>query len=192
MNFLKKTVLLSLAAVYIPLSNAAPTKYGLDPQHTSVVVSWSHFGFSNPTADISDVSGILAFDEQNPEKSSVNVKLPMKTIDSHVKALTDEFLGKDYFDVKTYPEAIFQSTSVESKGNNKYDITGNLTIKGITKPVVLHAILNKKDVHPMVKKEAIGFDATGVIKRSDFKIDQYVPAVSDEVTIRLSTEAFAK
>ncbi|CAH3734979.1 Protein YceI, partial [Klebsiella pneumoniae] len=81
---------------------------------------------------------------------------------------------------------------VESKGDNKYDVEGNLTIKGITKPVVLHAVLNKQDMHPMVKKEAIGFDATGVIKRSDFKLDKYVPAVSDNVTITLSTEAYAK
>ncbi|CDL14967.1 putative exported protein [Klebsiella pneumoniae IS46] len=64
------------------------------------MISWNHFGFSNPTAYISDVSGKLAFDKENPEKSSVNVTLPVKTIDAHVKALTDEFLGKEYFDVK--------------------------------------------------------------------------------------------
>ena len=181
-NTLKKTALLSVLALYIPVSQAAAKEYSLDPQHTSVVISWNHFGFSNPTAYISDVSGKLAFDKENPEKSSVNVTLPVKTIDAHVKALTDEFLGKEYFDVKTFPEATFQSTKVE----------GNLTIKGITKPVVLHAVLNKQDMHPMVKKEAIGFDATGVIKRSDFKLDKYVPAVSDNVTITLSTEAYAK
>lgn len=184
--------LFSLLALYIPVSQAAATEYSLDPQHTSVVIAWNHFGFSNPTAYISDVSGKLSFDKDNPEKSSVHVTLPVKTIDTHVKALTDEFLGKEYFDVKTYPEATFQSTRVESKGGNKYDVEGNLTIKGITKPVVLHATLNKQDMHPMVKKEAIGFDATGVIKRSDFKLDKYVPAVSDNVTITLSTEAYAK
>ena len=183
MNVLKKTAFLSLLALYIPVSQAAATEYNLDPQHTSVVIAWNHFGFSNPTAYISDVSGKLSF---------VSVTLPVKTIDTHVKALTDEFLGKEYFDVKTFPEATFRSTKVESKGDNKYDVEGNLTIKGITKPVVLHATLNKQDMHPMVKKEAIGFDATGVIKRSDFKLDKYVPAVSDNVTITLSTEAYAK
>lgn len=191
-NTLKKTALLSLLALYIPVSQAAATEYSLDPQHTSVVIAWNHFGFSNPTAYISDVSGKLSFDKDNPEQSSVHVTLPVKTIDTHVKALTDEFLGKEYFDVNTYPEATFQSTRVESKGGNKYDVEGNLTIKGITKPVVLHATLNKQDMHPMVKKQAIGFDATGVINRSDFKLDKYVPAVSDNVTITLSTEAYAK
>ncbi|USB43614.1 YceI family protein [Klebsiella africana] len=188
----EKTALVSLLALYIPLSQAAATEYSLDPQHTSVVIAWNHFGFSNPTAYISDVSGKISFDKENPEKSSVNVTLPVKTIDTHVKALTDEFLGKDYFDVKTFPEATFQSTRVVSKGGNKYDVEGNLTIKGMTKPVLLHATLNKQDMHPMVKKQAIGFDATGVIKRSDFKLDKYVPAVSDNVTITLSTEAYAQ
>lgn len=191
-NALKKTTLVSLLALYIPLSQAAATEYSLDPQHTSVVIAWNHFGFSNPTAYISDVSGKISFDKENPEKSSVNVTLPVKTIDTHVKALTDEFLGKDYFDVKTFPEATFQSTRVVSKGGNKYDVEGNLTIKDMTKPVLLHATLNKQDMHPMVKKQAIGFDATGVIKRSDFKLDKYVPAVSDNVTITLSTEAYAQ
>ncbi|MFW8172023.1 YceI family protein, partial [Klebsiella pneumoniae] len=91
-------------ALYIPVSQAAATEYSLDPQHTSVVIAWNHFGFSNPTAYISDVSGKLSFDKDNPEKSSVHVTLPVKTIDTHVKALTDEFLGKEYFDVNTYPE----------------------------------------------------------------------------------------
>lgn len=192
MNTLKKTVLLSLITLYIPLSHADATEYSLDPQHTSVIISWNHFGFSHPTADISDVSGKIVFDKESPEKSLVNVTLPVKTINTHVQALTDEFLGKEYFDVKTFPEATFQSTHVEGKGGNKYDVEGNLTIKGITKPVLLHATLNKQDIHPMVKKQAIGFDVTGVIKRSDFKLDKYVPAVSDKVTITLSTEAYAK
>ena len=154
-NTLKKTALLSVLALYIPVSQAAAKEYSLDPQHTSVVISWNHFGFSNPTAYISDVSGKLAFDKENPEKSSVNVTMPVKTIDAHVKALTDEFIGKEYFDVKTFPDATLQSTKVESKGDNKYDVEGNLTIKGITKPVVLHAVLNKQDMHPIVKKDAI-------------------------------------
>ncbi len=80
MNVLKKTVFLSLLALYIPVSQAAATEYNLDPQHTSVVIAWNHFGFSNPTAYISDVSGKLSFDKENPEKSSVSVTLPVKPL----------------------------------------------------------------------------------------------------------------
>ncbi len=127
MNVLKKTAFLSLLALYIPVSQAAATEYNLDPQHTSVVIAWNHFGFSNPTAYVSDVSGKLSFDKENPEKSSVSVTLPVKTIDTHVKALTDEFLGKEYFDVKTFPEATFRSTKPKWKARATINMMSKVT-----------------------------------------------------------------
>lgn len=164
--------------------------YQLDPTHTSVVATWNHFGFSNPTASFSDVSGSLSFDDKNPEKSSVSVSIPVKTVDTRVPALTEEFLNEaDYFDVAKYPTATFRSTKVTAKGANQYDVTGELTIKGVTKPVVLHAVLNKQGEHPMTKKPAIGFNASTVIKRTDFNMGKYAPYVSDEVTLTITTEA---
>ncbi|MEN4534461.1 YceI family protein [Pantoea agglomerans] len=184
--------LLAAATLYAPLSQAEAMHYQLNPEHTSVIVAWNHFGFSNPTADIPDATGNLVFDKDHPEASRVDVTLPVSKIDSHVAALTKEFKGAEYFDTAKYPTATFHSTKVVAKGDNKFDVEGNLTLKGITKPVTLHATLNKQGEHPMVKKQAIGFDATGTIKRSDFKLDKYVPAVSDDVTLTLSTEAYAK
>jgi len=164
--------------------------YQLDPTHTSVTATWNHFGFSNPTASFSDVSGSLSFDDKNPEKSSVSVSIPVKTVDTRVPALTEEFLNEaDYFDVAKYPTATFRSTKVTAKGANQYDVTGELTIKGVTKPVVLHAVLNKQGEHPMTKKPAIGFNASTVIKRTDFNMGKYAPYVSDEVTLTITTEA---
>jgi len=184
--------LLAATALYVPLSQAAAQQYELDPAHTSVIVTWTHFGFSHPTADIPDTKGTLVFDSENPTASRVDVTLPITHIDSHVAALTKEFKGAEYFDTAKYPTATFHSTKVVAKGNNTFDVEGNLTLKGITKPVTLHATLNKQGEHPMVKKQAIGFDATGTIKRSDFKLDKYVPAVGDDVTLTISTEAYAK
>lgn len=194
MKNVKKIVLplLAAATLYAPLSQAAAMHYSLDPAHTSVIVTWNHFGFSHPTADIPNTTGTVIFDKENPQQSRVDVTLPVAQIDSHVPALTKEFLGADYFDVSKYPSAVFHSTKVTSKGDNKFDVEGNLTLKGITKPVTLHATLTKQGEHPMVKKQAIGFDATGVIKRSDFKLDKYVPAVGDDVTLTISTEGYAK
>lgn len=183
---------LTATTLYAPLSQAAAMSYDIDPQHTSVIATWTHFGFSHPTADIPDSKGTLVFDKDHPEQSRVSVTLPMTGIDSHVPALTKELLGKEYFDTAKYPSAMFHSTKVIAKGDNKFDIEGNLTLKGITKPVTLHATLNQQGEHPMVKKQAIGFDATGTIKRSDFGLDKYVPAVSDDVTLTISTEAHAK
>ena len=184
--------MLAAAALYAPVSQAAAMHYDLDPVHTSVIVTWTHFGFSHPTADIPNSKGSLVFDKDHPEQSRVDVTLPVSQIDTHVPALTKEFLGTEYFNTAKYPSAVFHSTKVVAKGDNKFDVEGNLTLKGITKPVTLHATLNQQGMHPMVKKQAIGFDATGVIKRSDFKLDKYVPAVSDDVTLTLSTEAYAK
>ncbi|MEZ3500324.1 YceI family protein [Pantoea sp. KPR_PJ] len=184
--------LLAVTALYVPLSQAAAQQYELDPAHTSVIMTWTHFGFSHPTADIADTKGTLVFDSENPAASRVDVTLPITHIDSHVAALTKEFKGPEYFDTAKYPTATFHSTKVVAKGDNKFDVEGNLTLKGITKPVTLHATLNKQGEHPMVKKQAIGFDATGTIKRSDFKLDKYVPAVGDDVTLTISTEAYAK
>lgn len=183
---------LTATALYAPLSQAAAMSYDIDPQHTSVIATWTHFGFSHPTADIPNAQGTLVFDKDHPEQSRVSVTLPVTEIDSHVPALTKELLGKEYFDTAKYPSAMFHSTKVIARGDNKFDIEGNLTLKGITKPITLHATLNQQGEHPMVKKQAIGFDATGTIKRSDFGLDKYVPAVSDDVTLTLSTEAHAK
>jgi polyisoprenoid-binding protein YceI len=163
----------------------------MDPTHTSVVVSWSHFGFSNPTATFSDVEGTIDFDEQNPEQSSVSVTIPIKTVDTKVPELNKEFMEAAYFDVAEFPDAKFESTQIEATGDKQYDVHGNLTIKGVTKPVVLHATLNKAGNHPMANVPALGFDATTVIKRSDFGVDQYVPNVSDEISIDISSEAEA-
>ncbi len=184
--------LLAVASLYAPISQAAAMHYSLDTDHTSVIVAWDHFGFSHPTADIPGTKGTIVFDKDHPAQSRVDVTLPITKIDTHVPLLTKEFLGADYFDTAKYPSAVFHSTKVTATGDNKFDVEGNLTLKGITKPVTLHATLNKQGMHPMVKKEAIGFDATASFKRSDFKLDKYVPAVADEVTLTISTEAYAK
>ncbi len=171
-------------------SGALAQDYSIDPTHTSVIATWNHFGFSNPTASFSDVSGAISFDDKAPAKASVNVTIPVKSVDTKVPALTEEFLNQaDYFDVARYPTATFKSTKVTPKGGNQFDVAGELTIKGVTKPVVFSATLNKQGEHPMTKKPAIGFDASTVIKRTEFNMGKYAPYVSDEVTLTITTEA---
>lgn len=189
-----KLILASLALSLGLMAQAqAETKaYKMDPFHTSVIISWDHFGFSHPTATIADVSGTINFDKQNPEKSSVEVTIPITKLTTQVAKLDEEFKSAEYFDIAHYPEATFKSRKVINKGHNKVDIVGDLTLKGISHSVTLHAKLNKEGEHPLAKKAAVGFDAMGNIKRSDFKLDKYIPAVSDKITLRLSTEAYAE
>ncbi len=171
---------------------AATTDYKIDPTHTMTLFSWSHFGFSNPTANFNDVQGVIKVDEQNPEKSSVNVTIPVKSVDSHVSALDKEFLTEGWFNEAKFPTITFKSTKVETTDKKHFKILGDLTVKGITKPVTLNAVLNQQGKHPMTKKQTVGFNASTTFKRSDFDLGNYAPAVSDEVTVNITTEASAQ
>lgn len=169
-------------------AQAAPVTYQLDPHHTMVLFSWNHFGFSNPTADIGIADGALVFDQQDPAKSSVQVSMPLSLLDTHVTALDQHLKEADFFDADKYPLITFKSTAVQPLGDNKFKVSGDLTVHGVTKPVVLDATLNKVGAHPMTKVQAIGFDATGTLKRSDFGLGAYVPMVSDEIQLHITTE----
>ena len=169
-------------------AQAAPVTYKLDPGNTMVLFSWNHFGYSNPTADLGLGEGTLVFDEQNPAQSSVQVTLPLARLDTHVPALDEHLKKPDLLDAAKYPTVTFKSTAVQPLGGNKFKVTGDLTVHGVTRPVVLDATLNKIGPHPMSKAQSIGFDATASLKRSDFGVGAYVPSVSDDITIRITTE----
>ena len=185
-----KTLVLTAALVAASANAfAAGVTYKLDPTHTNVLASWNHFGYSNPFANFGDVDGTLVYDADNVSKSSVDVTLPLSGLNGFSDRFNAHLRSADFFDAEKFPVATFKSTKVEAAGNGKLKITGDLTIKGITRPVVLDATLNKAAPHPMTKAQAIGFDATTTIKRSDFGVGAYAPNVGDTVTLRITTEA---
>lgn len=163
--------------------------YVLDPKHTDVIAQWSHFGFSNPVAHFGEVSGQIVYNAENVAASSVEVTLPLSGLNSHVGDFDDHLRSADFFDAAQFPNATFKSTAVESASTNQLKVTGDLTIKDITKPVVLDVTINKFGEQPMAKRAAAGFDAVATIKRSDFGVGAYAPNVSDEVELRITTEA---
>ncbi|MEG6509436.1 YceI family protein [Methyloligella sp. 2.7D] len=183
---------LALAPIFAVLP-AQATEYTLDPGHTQVRFGWTHFGFSGPEANFDDVTGTLNVDEDDPAKSTVEVTIPVKSIDTHVPALDEHLLTKpEFFKVEEYPEITFKSTKVRNISDNKkrFEVVGDLTVNGITKEVVLKSKLNKHGEHPMYGgAEAAGFDATTTLKRSDFGMDAFVPNVSDKLKVRITTEA---
>ncbi len=188
----KRLLLAALLATASFGAAAEAVKYEIDPTHTVVLATWNHFGYSNPTANFGDASGSITYDPAAPEASSVEVTLPMSGLDSFVPKLDEHLRSADFFDAERFPEATFRSTSVRADGENRLEVTGDLTLKGVTRPVVLDVVLNKAAPHPMGNTPTIGFDATATLKRSDFGIDKYVPAVSDEISLRITTEASAK
>lgn len=168
---------------------AAPVTYEIDPNHTNVVAGWTHFGYSNPVASFHDVDGTIVYDADHVGQSSVNVTLPLTGLSTGVPKFDEHLRSADFFDAEKFPTITFRSTKVEPAGEKKLRVFGDLTVHGVTKPAVLDVTLNKAGPHPMTKREAIGFDATTTLRRSDFGVDKYAPNVSDEVTIRITTEA---
>lgn len=186
---MKRIALAAALALATASAFAAPVTYKLDPNHTVVLASWSHFGFSHPSVNFGQVDGSLTYDDKNVAASSVQVTLPLAGLNGFVPDFTEHLLSGDFFEADKYPSATFKSTKVEAAGAGKLKVTGNLTIKDQTKPVVLNVTLNKAAEHPMGKRPAIGFDAVSTIKRSDFGVGKFAPNVSDEVELRITTEA---
>ncbi|HWU70257.1 MAG TPA: YceI family protein [Pseudoxanthomonas sp.] len=186
---MRKTLLVAALLAFAGSAFAAPVSYKLDPNHTNVLASWSHFGFSNPSVGFSQVEGTLVYDADKVSASSVEVSLPINGLWAFSALFNEHLNSADWFDSAQFPTATFKSTKVEAAGKGKLKVTGDLTIRGITKPVVLDATLNKAAEHPLGKRAAIGFNATTTVKRSDFGLAKYVPNVSDEVQIRITTEA---
>ena len=186
---MKRLLAAAALALATTVAFAAPLTYKIDPNHTDVVASWSHFGFSNPIAHFGKVDGFITYDPAKVGESKVEVTIPLAGLNSHVEAFDEHLRSDDFFDAANHPNITFKSTSVKSAGKDKLAVTGDLTIKGITKSVTLDVTINKLGVQPMAKREAAGFEATTTIKRSDFGVGKYAPNVSDEVKISITTEA---
>ncbi len=188
---MRKSLLAAALIVFAGSAFAAPVTYKLDPTHTDVIATWNHLGFSNPSAHFGQVDGVLVFDPDNVAASSVEVTLPLSGLNSFTAKFDEHLRSADFFEVEAFPAATFVSTKVEEAGEGKLKVTGDLTIKNISKPVVLDVTLNKLGEHPMRKVPTVGFDAVATVLRSDFGLGMAAPAVSDKVTLRITTEALA-
>ncbi len=186
---MKRPLLAAALALASTVAFAAPLTYKIDANHTDVVASWSHFGFSNPIAHFGKVDGSITYDPANVGASKVEVTIPLSGLNSHVGDFDDHLRSADFFDAEKFPTIAFKSTSVKAAGKGKLKVTGDLTIKGTTKPVVLDVTINKTGVQPLAKREAAGFSATATVKRTDFGLGLYAPNVSDQVKLSITTEA---
>ena len=186
-------VLLASASVFAADgAKPAAEKYDIDASHSGVAFGWNHFGFSNPTARFDKIEGSVLLDKADLTKSSISVTLPLEGLDTGVAKLDEMLKGPDFFDSAKYPTITFKSTRIEKAGENGLRITGDLSVHGVTKAVTLDAKVNKIgifEIPGVVKIPTAGFDAKTVIKRSDFGVTKYVPAVSDEIPVRITLDA---
>jgi len=168
---------------------AAPQTFNIDPMHTPVPFTYSHFGFSNPTGRLEDIKGTVVVDQADWAKSSVSVTMPLSGLHTGVPKLDEHMKTPDFFDAAKFPDVTFKSTKVSKTGAETLDIAGDLTVHGVTKPVTLHARVNKIGENKMISSTTAGFDADTTIKRSEFGVGKYVPMVSDEVKVHITLSA---
>lgn len=195
-------IALSIAAVAVPAlvtaqmpgaadaSRVTAGTYKVDPNHTQVVWSVNHLGFSTLYGMFGAKGGSLTIDPKNPAASKLNVDFSMTDMTVSSKQFGTHLQSPDFFNTAQFGDAKFESTSVKASGTSA-TIAGNLTIRGVTKPVTLAAKLMGAGANPMSKAQTIGFTATGTVKRSDFGLGMAAPAVSDEVQLQI-TAAFEK
>ncbi|MDT1061598.1 YceI family protein [Paracoccus sp. CPCC 101403] len=169
---------------------AEPVAYDFDPSHSQVVFEYGHMGFSTSTGIVNGVTGKLLLDSENPANSSVEATIPLAGLRTVSPELDKHLFGADFFNTdQGEAVATFKSTKVEQDGDDEAKVTGDFTLNGVTKPVVLEVDLNKIGAHPMTGKDAAGFDAETRIARSEFNLGKFAPAVDDEVAVMITVEA---
>ncbi len=168
---------------------AEETTYTVDTTHAQIVYNYNHLGFSTTYGMFSGITGEIQFDEADPAASSVTVSFPISSLATGDDERTAHFSTGDFFGAEENPEGSFTSTSIEVTGDNTAKITGDLTVNGITKSVVLDTTMTQMGEHPMAGKPWIGFNATTTLVRSDFDMGMFAPYVSDEVEVFISIEA---
>lgn len=193
MNVLSKLsaalLITGTAAMTATSAFAAPETYTIDGSHTFPSFSYSHFGMSTQVSRFNNTSGTVVMDKAE-KTGQVDIKIDMTSIDTGFELFNEHIQAEDFLDTATFPTATFKSSNVHFKGDTPVAIDGDLTIKGITKPVTLEITHFVNMPHPMLEKtDAIGANAQVIIKRSEFNAGMYAPHVGDDVTITVSLEA---
>lgn len=185
---MKKIVALLIAAGVSMSAFAAPETFVIDGSHTFPRFEYSHFGYSNQVSRFDTTTGKIVIDKA-AKTGSVDVSIDTKSVNTGFPLFNQHIQGEDFFDTAKFPTITYKSTKLNFAGDKLASVDGNLTIKGVTKPVTLTVTSFQCMPHPMLKKDACGANATAKVKRSDFNAGKYAPYVGDEVTLTFAVEA---
>ena len=185
---MKRTLVTLIFTLCAATTYAAPETYNIDPNHSKPRFEYSHFGYSIQLSRFDNITGTITLDRAK-KKGSVDVTIDAKSVNTGSDLFNGHIQETDFFDTEMFPTITFKSNKMKFDGDKVVSVDGELTVKGITKPVTLTLNSFLCMPHPMLKKEACGTTATAKVKRSDFDMAKYVPNVGDEVTLTLPVEA---
>lgn len=178
------TVVPSTAAA----ASATNNSYTLDPTHSYVLWHINHFGFSNPSGKWM-ANGTFIFDKNHPQTSKVTATVNIADGVTGIPALDQHMQSAEFFDAKQFPTATFVSDNIKLTGKQTADVSGQLTMHGVTKPLTFHVKLNKIGVSVVTNKPTIGFSGSATLNRSDYGISAYAPGLSNQVQLEIEVEA---
>ena len=181
--------LVTLALLFFACSAAqAADSYTIDPSHTFPRFEINHFGFSTHHGQFNKTSGKIVLDRA-AKTGSVDISVATASIGTGDPKLEEHLRSPDFFNVEKFPAMIFKSKSVKYNGDVPASADGELTLLGVSRPLTLSISKVVCAQHPFYKKEDCGAEISGTLKRSDFGMKKYVPAVGDEVTLRIQVES---
>ncbi|WP_244849671.1 YceI family protein [Caballeronia sp. SL2Y3] len=163
-------------------------QYELDAHHWNVSFDVDHFDYSRFVIRFDKVSARLDWNASGMAASRVQVTIDASSVDTNVPLLDRMVKGPDMFDAARYPNIAFQSTAFERTGDDTGTLTGDLTIRGVTRPVKLNVTFNGHAVNPLTKQETLGFSADGHFSRAAFGLTTWFPAVGDDVHVAIQAE----
>ena len=189
-----RPIALALIATIVAASSAAraasPESYALDPVHTRVMFAISHAGFSNAIGTVSGSTGTLVFDRDDWRSARLDVCVPLTRLDLGDAKWNAAALATNLLDGARHPSACFVSEAVEPADADHASVCGQLTVRGVARPLCMDVVLNALKRHPMPPfRRTAGFSATATLSRSDYGIDAWQSLIGDSVELRIEAEA---
>jgi len=167
---------------------ASAQTYQIDPVHSSLLFRVKHMDTAYVYGMFTSMKGTVVVDEANPARSSINIEVDANSVYTHNEQRDNHLRGPDFFNTRQFPTITFKSTQVRRINANTVQVRGDLTIRGVTRPITANVTLTGKGKNPQ-GKDIIGFETTFTIRRSEFGIRYGLPGLGDEVQVTLSIEA---
>lgn len=184
------TLLLLSLALAAGAAQASPRTWQVDPVHTRIVFAIDHAGFSKSLGTFSGIEGVLAFDPDDPAATTIDVRIPVASLDFGDEKWNRASLAANLLDAGAHPVARFRSTRVEPVDAARAIVHGVLELRGVRREVQLEAVVNAVKRHPLPPfRRTAGFSATAVLSRSDFGMTAWSSMIGDRVELRIETEA---